>query len=165
MFVPSYEVHGTVNTTDKPARLMSFQSPPDMALYRGERDHSSSVGSPDIPKPENGHRSAVQIITMAKGGPVFGDLGFWRSVVSPERGSKHLAMDYIKLGSGESFDHEPVSTEGIYVLTDGKAVVKSGGNKWELVTYDVIFLVGNDRFSLSQIGDAPTTLVHCWALE
>jgi len=43
VFVPSNEVHGTVNTTDSRARLISFQSPPDIVLYQGKRDVSSEA--------------------------------------------------------------------------------------------------------------------------
>ena len=126
VFVPSGEVHGTVNTTDSDARLISFQSPPDMALYRGERDLSPEK----TPKPQNGHKSAVQLTTMIKGGPIFGKPGDWRSVVSADRGSKHLALDYIKLDAGQGFDHEAGQTEEIYVLLEGNAEVSSGSDHW-----------------------------------
>ena len=171
IFVPAGEVHGTVNTTDGPARLISFQSPPDMALYRGERDHA-----PDqTPKPQPGHRSAVQVITMAKGGPVFGQPGDWRCVISPQRGSQHIALDYINLSAGEGFEHERGPTEAIYVLIDGEAEVKADDQKWNLAAKDVIFLNPEETFSLSQVsrffsvagtaeagfGDKSLTLLHC----
>ena len=159
VFVPSGEVHGTVNTTDSQARLISFQSPPDMALYRGERDLSPEA----TPKPQAGHRSAVQITTMTKGGPVFGKPGNWRSVVSAERGAKHIALDYIEIGAGEGFKREPVQAEEIYVLTSGKAEVQAGDNHWALEAHDVIFLSPGDTFSLSQSGTEQTRLIHCWA--
>lgn len=159
VFIPSDEVHGTVNTTDDQARLISVQSPPDMALYRGERDKTPEAR----PKPQMGHKSAVQITAMTKGGPVFGKPGNWRSVVSAERGAKHLTLDYIQLGLGEGFEHEPGQTEEIYVLLDGKARVETGSDHWTLKTRDVIFLNPGDTFSLSQNGAEPVTLVHFWA--
>lgn len=159
VFIPSDEVHGTVNTTDHAARLISFQSPPDMALYRGQRDLSPEA----TPKPQAGHRSAVQITNMTKGGPVFGKPGNWRSVVSAERGAKHLALDYIQLGAGDVFEHRPGQTEEIYVLISGKSEVESGSGHWALEAHDVIFLKPGDTFSLSQSGTEPVTLIHCWA--
>ena len=36
IFVPVGEVHGTVNDSGAPARLISFQAPPDPALYAGK---------------------------------------------------------------------------------------------------------------------------------
>ena len=159
IFVPAREVHGTVNTTDQPARLISFQAPPDMALYRGERDHPN-----DSPKPGLGHRSGVQVIPMAKAGPVFGKSGDWRSVVSPQKGSQHLSLDYVQLNVGETFTHEPIDAESIYVLIGGDATVQTNGETSTLGLRDVIFLNPEDTFSLSQTGSAPTTLLHCWAL-
>ncbi len=159
VFVPSGEVHGTVNTTDQEARLISFQSPPDMALYRGERDRSPEA----TPKPQAGHKSAVQITAMTKGGPVFGKPGDWRSVVSADRGAKYLALDYIQLSNGEGFEHKPSQTEEIYVIIVGEAEVGSGNNRWNLKMHDVIFLKPGDEFSLSQSGDGPVTLIHCRA--
>ena len=160
IFVPAREVHGTVNTTDKPARLISFQSPPDMALYRGERDHPSQA-----PKPEPGHRSGVQVIVMTKGSPAFDKPGNCRSVASPQKGSQHLALDRIQLDAGEGFTHERISTEAIYVLVDGQAEARANGQTWALTAKDVIFLEPEDTFSLLQIGSEPVTLLHCWALQ
>ena len=76
IFVPVGEVHGTVNDTDAPARLISFQSPPDPALYAGQRDHPADAS----PLPPAGHRSDVRILTLAKGGPALGLPPRWRRV-------------------------------------------------------------------------------------
>jgi mannose-6-phosphate isomerase-like protein (cupin superfamily) len=160
LFVPANEVHGTVNTTNKPARVMSFQLPPDMALYRGERDQPSK----ETPKPTMGHVSGIQIITMDKAGPVFGKPGDWRNVISNEKGAKHLSMDYIKLYPDEEFDHNPLQTESVYVLIIGKADVSSNNQRWGLKSYDVIFLNPGDVFHLKNTGSGPVKLVHCWAL-
>ena len=82
IFVPVGEVHGTVNDTGAPARLISFQSPPDPALYAGKRDHGAGAS----PLPPSGHRSEVRILTLAKGGPALGQPGDWRCVVSAAQG-------------------------------------------------------------------------------
>jgi len=158
LFVPANEVHGTKNTTDKLARVMSFQSPPDMALYRGERDVK------EIPKPKEGHASGIQIITMDKAGPVFGKPGDWRNVVSNTKGAKHLSMDYIKLNPGDKFQHEPIKMEGIYVLIVGIASLNINDEYFILNSKDVIFLNLGDTFNLKNIGAGPTKLVHCWAI-
>ncbi len=165
IFVPAGEIHGTVNTTEQMARLISFQAPPDMALYRGERDTPN-----EIPTPQQGHRSNVQVINMARSGPVFGkfpDSGSassWRSVVSPEKGSVHLSLDYIQLGIGGEFTHEPLARESIYVLKDGCADVTLISETSKLQPHDVIFLSPHDTFSLRQTGKEPTLLIHCWAV-
>jgi mannose-6-phosphate isomerase-like protein (cupin superfamily) len=158
LFVPANEVHGTKNTTDKIARVMSFQSPPDMALYRGERDVK------EIPKPKEGHTSGIQIITMDKAGPVFGKPGDWRNIVSNTKGAKHLSMDYIKLNPGDEFQHKPIKMEGIYVLIVGIAEMYAKNEHFNLKSKDVIFLNPSDTFNLKNIGAGPTKLVYCWAI-
>jgi len=161
IFVPANEIHGTVNTTDHPARVMSFQSPPDMALYRGDRN----LPPEETPKPKPGHRSGVQITSMTKGGPIFVEPGHWRSVVSADRGAKYLELDYIKLEPGDGFQHKPGTTEEIYVIIEGKAQVKAGENGWILKKKDVIFLNPGDEFSLFQEANKPLVIIHCWAQD
>ena len=160
VFVPSGEVHGTVNTTDKQARLISFQSPPDLALYKGQRDLSSDK----VPKPQTGHVSGVQISKLEKGGPVFGKPGNWRSVVSADRGAKHIALDYIELSAGDGFEHEPIAGESIYVLLAGKALLTSGEETSALIADDVLFLNPGDVVTLSQNGNEKLKLIYCRAL-
>jgi mannose-6-phosphate isomerase-like protein (cupin superfamily) len=159
IFVPAHEVHGTVNTSDKTIRVFSFQSPPDMALYRGQRDSSAD----STPKPEVWHISGVQVIEMDKAGPIFGKPGDWRNVVSKEKGSKHISLDYIKLSDGDEFQHEPLQTESIYVLMTGIADLYAD-EQWRLKSDDVIFLSPGDTFHLKHAGGGPTKLVHCSAI-
>ena len=161
IFVPAGEVHGTVNTTPNRARLISFQAPPDMALYRGERDTPN-----EAPTPQYGHRSNVQVLSMARSGPVFGkSVSEWRSVVSPQKGSVHLSLDYICLDNGQHFTHKPINSEAIYVLKDGCAEVTDDGKETcTLKHHDVLFLSPGDTFSLSHTGDEPTEIISCWAV-
>ena len=164
IFVPAGEIHGTVNTTENMARLISFQAPPDMALYRGERDTPN-----EIPTPQSGHRSNVQIIHMERSGPVFSKSSVpcsveHRSVVSPQKGSVSLSLDWIRLCTGEEFTHEPLETEAIYVLTDGTAELQTETDERTLCAHDVIFLSPKDTCILRHTGDEPTTLIHCWAV-
>src|SRR5262245_34292159 len=60
VWVPPGDVHGTVNTTGAQAILISFQSPPDGALYRGERDSSRGPA----PAPPPGAVSRIRIRRM-----------------------------------------------------------------------------------------------------
>lgn len=164
IFVPAGEIHGTVNTTENMARLISFQAPPDMALYRGERDTPN-----EIPTPQSGHRSNVQVIHMERSGPVFGKSSApcsveHRSVVSPQKGSVFLSLDWIRLRTDEEFTHEPLETEAIYVLTGGNAELQTEAEERTLGAHDVIFLSPKDTCTLRHIGGEPTTLIHCWAV-
>ena len=158
-FIPVGEVHGTVNTTEAPARLMSFQSPPDIALYRGERDRSQE----QTPKPQRGHVSAVQVVTLAQGGPAFAYPGEWRRCVAPERGAKHLIVDYIQLRDGEVLEHTPEQTEVIYVLIQGQTTLRAERTECGLSRDDVIFVAPDDHFVLSHEGEEPAQLVRTQA--
>ncbi len=160
IFVPAYEVHGTVNISDKLMRVFSFQSPPDMALYRGQRDLSID----SVPKPKLWHTSGVQVIDMAKAGPIFGKPGDWRNVISKNKGSEHLALNYIKLCYRDEFEHEPLQKESIYVLMTGIVDVYSDDKKWKIKSNDVIFLSPNDKFRMKNIGLGPAKLVQCMAI-
>jgi mannose-6-phosphate isomerase-like protein (cupin superfamily) len=101
---------------------------------------------------------------MTKGGPVFGKPGNWRSVISADRGARHLALDYIQLGAGEGFEHAPEQTEGIYVVIDGAVEVKANEERRELRSHDVIFVSSGDTSILSQTGDGPVVLIYCRAM-
>ena len=158
-FIPVGEVHGTVNTTDREARLISFQCPPDMALYSGARDRAAT----DTPKPPAGHTSAVQIISLERGSPVFGKPGDWRNVISAEKGARHLAVDHIRLFPGEGFEHEAQQTEVAYVLLAGSAEVTSGAGKWSLTKDAVIFAGPGDTFALSQVSAEAAVLIRTQA--
>lgn len=158
-FIPAREVHGTVNTTDAPARLISFQSPPDMALYRGERNKADS----ETPKPPAGHESGVQIITLARGGPVFGRKGNWRCVTSRQNGARYLRVHYIQVGPDEGFEHEPEDGETAYVVLSGLVSVTHNGAISRLQAEDVLFLQAGERVSLNI--DEPTVLIRTQAMK
>ncbi|MBM4083461.1 MAG: cupin domain-containing protein [Planctomycetes bacterium] len=162
-FIPAREVHGTFNNSNLTARLISFQVPPDAKLYSGQRD--SSRGGAPVPQP--GHTSGVQVVALAKGGPAFGKAGRngnWRSVVSPVRGSKNAALDFITLDPGHGFDHEPVRGECVYVLLEGQAAVRHDGQDRPLSADDVLYLAPGDTFSLCHAGAVTAKIVRCEAL-
>ena len=159
IFVPAGEVHGTVNDTGAPARLISFQSPPDHALYAGKRDHAAGAS----PLPPAGHRSEVRVLTLAKGGPAIGQPGDWRCVVASAQGARHLGLDHIHLPAPETLSHEATSAEEIFVLLAGSATVQANGNRCPLARYGVVFLQHGDQFVLTTDADR-VTLLRCYSL-
>jgi len=142
-FIPVGEVHGTVNTTDARVRLISFQSPPDLALYSGARDK----GEEEVPRPPDGHESAVQIISLQRGGPCFGRPGDWRVIVSPDRGSQHLVVHYLDLPPGTEFDQRVITTEVIYVVLSGGLSAEGPETSARLSADDVLFITPGERAS------------------
>ena len=159
IFVPTGEVHGTLNDTGAPARLISFQSPPDPALYAGTRDHGTGAS----PQPPAGHRSAVRILTLAKGGPAIGQPGDWRCVVSAAQGARHLGLDHIRLPAQQSLPHTATCAEEIFVLVAGLATVQTNGARHWLKRYGVVFLQHGDQFVLTTDADR-ITLLRCYSL-
>ena len=160
VYIPVQEVHGTVNTTDGQATLISFQGPPDMALYRGARD----VAEQERPTPPPGHVSKIQIIAMTDCAPDASRPGTWRPVVTPERGAKHLALDHITLGAGDTIAHERGgSPEHAHVMVEGAATLDHGGETRELSADEVVFADDSDEFSLTA-GSEGATLIWCRAV-
>ena len=102
---------------------------------------------------------------MARCGPVFGKSTDWRSVVSPQKGSVHLSLDYICLSEGQQFTHEPSKQRIDLCAKDGCAeVTDDSGKTHTLAQHDVLFLSPRDTFSLSHAGDEPTAIISCWAV-
>ena len=160
IFVPVGEVHGTVNDSGAPARLISFQAPPDPALYAGRRDHAAGAS----PQPPAGHRSEVRILTLAKGGPALGQPGDWRCVVSAAQGARHLGLDHIRLRAHEELTHTATFAEEIFVVVDGSATIRANGQPHLLARYGVLFLQQGDRLVLRIEGE-PLALLRCYSLS
>ena len=160
IFVPVGEVHGTVNDTGAPVRLISFQAPPDPALYAGKRDHASGAS----PRPPAGHRSQVRVLTLAKGGPSIGQPGDWRCVVSAAQGARHLGLDHIRLPARDELPHTAKCAEEIFVLLAGSATIQANGDRHPLARHGVLFLQHGDRFLLTAKAD-PITLLRCYSLS
>ena len=152
------EVHGTVNDSGAPARLISFQAPPDPALYAGKRDHGAGAS----PLPPAGHRSEVRVLSLAKGGPALGQPGDWRCVVSAGQGARHLGLDYIRLPEHEALPHTATSAEEVFVLVEGSATVQANGERRPLARYGVVFLQQGDRLVLTTAPE-PVTLLRCYS--
>jgi len=156
-FIPALEVHGTVNNSTESARLISFQLPPDLALYRGERNTSEAKA----PRPKEGTASAVQIVEMGKGSPKFSGGPDVRNVFSPRKGSRHAYLDYIILRPNQAYEYTNDNTESVFVLIDGKASVLQAGRDRELSKFDVLFLKGSQSVSVRQSGQKDAVLLCC----
>ena len=160
IFVPVGEVHGTVNDSGAPARLISFQAPPDPALYAGKRDHGAGAS----PLPPAGHRSEVRILSLAKGGPALGQPGDWRCVVSAGQGARHLGLDHIRLPKHGDLSHTATSAEEIFVVVNGSATVQANGEPHPLARHGVLFLRHGERLVLRTEGE-PVALLRCYSLS
>jgi quercetin dioxygenase-like cupin family protein len=158
--IPAGEVHGTVNRSGRTARLISFQIPPDLALYRGERNKADS----ETPKPQPGGESTVEIVALAKGGPRFASGAEVRNVFSPRKSSPTASLDYLRLASGEEFAFSNSGSESVFVLLSGRLTLDPDGESRALSAFDVLFLKGRESARLRNPGDQPALVVHCCAL-
>ncbi len=159
VWIPVADVHGTVNTTDRQAVLISFQSPPDGALYRGERNPSH--GSP--PKPPAGRPSRVQIRHMPSvpaepSGAAAGSGVTRRRIVSQDTGAEHLEIDYLQVGPDGHVSLPPTGHEQVVVVLEGKAQPRVEGAPL-LTVGGVVFLEPNDALALDA-GSAGAVLVR-----
>jgi mannose-6-phosphate isomerase-like protein (cupin superfamily) len=159
ILVPGGEVHGTVNTSEAFARFISFQSPPDMALYRGERNVEDS----QIPLPRPGHASGVLIAAMAKGGPCFGAPGEWRTVFGSHNGARHVGLDYIRLPRGSSIEQR-ASAEEVWVVEQGALRATGGDAARPLAARDVLFLRGEDAVRLEAAGGEGAVVIRAYVV-
>jgi quercetin dioxygenase-like cupin family protein len=157
--VPAGEIHGTVNRGPGTARLMSFQIPPDLALYRGERNKAEG----ETPKPLAGAVSNVEIAAMAKGGPRFEPGAEVRNVFSPEKSSPTARLSYVRLERGQEYRAANPGSESVVILLSGAARLEAGESR-DLSRFDVVLLQGGDSVSLRHRGTGTAVLVHCTAL-
>jgi quercetin dioxygenase-like cupin family protein len=157
--VPAGEVHGTVNRSGQRARLISFQIPPDLALYRGERNKSDE----DTPKPETGTVSTVQIVELGKGSPSFPGTPLLRNIFAPHKGSEKAVLDFIRLRADQAYDYNTADGESVFVLIGGQGRVSHGDEDRELSPFDVVFLNRDESVSIRQSGDGPADLLCCHA--
>jgi mannose-6-phosphate isomerase-like protein (cupin superfamily) len=156
-YIPAAEVHGTVNKSEREVRMISFQLPPDLALYRGERNK----GEGQTPRPVEGTVSGLQIVEMRRGSPRFPGVPAVRNVFSPRKGTKHAHLDYIILRSGVIFEYTNRNPESVFVLIDGDLVISQSGRQRELSKFDVLFLQGRQSVSLQQSGKNDAVLLCC----
>jgi len=159
-FIPAGEVHGTVNRSKRTARLISFQSPPDLALYRGERNMSDDK----LPIPVEGTESKIEIIELRKGSPKFVSSPLIRNIFSPSKNLSNVRLDYISLNHNHLYKYKNPNTESVLVIMQGSALLTFEKLSNKLIKFDVVFLNSNENISLQHFGNEPTLFLHCISL-
>jgi len=160
LMIPAGEVHGTLNTGDGVVRMVSLQSPPDMALYTGERNKTEI----ERPVPASDRVSTVLVVRMASGSPDFRKSCDWRRVFGPEHGSSRMLLEYGSLKTEETVDLVEEGREGVLVLLTGEFVLECPRQPVvDLAEGSVVLTAGSEAFRLlcrSPVG----TVIHCSAL-
>ena len=133
-FVPSGQVHGTITIGTGTAILISFQCPPDLALYTGARDSSRSGAAPPKGVITPG---AVKLLQFSDKNGFF---------TYPAMGSKCVSAAQRKLGPGQRFIAESVSGgEEFLFVWKGNVSVGWQGKKHSAGERDTVFIQGAAR--------------------
>ena len=136
-YVPSPEVHGTVNTSGAEATLISFQAPPDQALYRGERDPSMTGTTP---RPPDNHQTTVRIDNLASGDATQeGKTSSW-APASPATGTPEMRLDYYELGQGGQLEAAPNGKEAVWFVWGGEVSITAGGDSLRASRHEGAFI-------------------------
>lgn len=160
LMIPAGEVHGTVNTGRKTARMVSFQSPPDMALYSGERNKSQE----ERPLPTKDRVSGVLVVRMKSGSPDFRVTCDWRRVFGQKHGSDKMELWYGALKSNESISLMETGHEGVLIVEKGTLRLSSTlAPDSKLPEGAVVFLQRGDSIHLKCIRN-PSRVIYCSAL-
>jgi|SRR4051794_14974017 len=130
-FVPSKQIHGTITTGTGTAILISFQCPPDLALYTGARDSSRPGATPPEGVITPG---AVKLLGFEDKNGFF---------TSPAMGSKCVAAAHRRLRPGQRFTAESVSTgEEFLFVWKGHVNLDWQGAKYSAGERETVFIQG-----------------------
>jgi quercetin dioxygenase-like cupin family protein len=160
-YIPPGEVHGTVNQTDEQAILISFQSPPDMVMYRGERD-PAVTGS--VPRPPEGHISRVQVRQLdAAAAQQLPDGRLWQAA-SRADGVQEMTLWYVELDPGASFSVAGnVTSETVWFVWEGTAQVNVADAQHKIARRGVLFVPSNEAHVVTNRGSDLLRLIRCQA--
>ncbi len=159
LMIPAGEVHGTVNTGEKTARMVSFQSPPDMALYSGERNKSQN----ELPTPSKDSVSGVLVVRMKSGSPDFRTSCDWRRVFGADHGSKKMELWRGVLRSGETIEIAEKGHEGVMIVEKGTlALTEPPSPDSVLSDGAVVFLNHGDSIRL-KCPENSAAIIYCSA--
>jgi quercetin dioxygenase-like cupin family protein len=148
-FVPNGQIHGTITTGTGKALLISFQAPPDLKLYSGERDSSKPGAKPPVGVITPG---AVQLLEFQNKNGFFLHRGL---------GSQRVAVAYRTLKAGEEFQAElPVSGEGLLFVWKGGVTVEQGQTRHRLEETNLLFATDAGKVLVKNTTAAPSIVVQ-----
>ncbi len=148
-FVPNGQIHGTITTGTGKALLISFQAPPDLKLYSGERDSSKPGAKPPVGVITPG---AVQLLEFQNKNGFFLHRGL---------GSQRVAVAYRTLKAGEEFQADlPVSGEGLLFVCKGGVTVQQGQSRHRLEETNLLFATDAGKVLVKNTTAAPSIVVQ-----
>jgi len=151
-FVPAGQIHGTITTGTGTAVMISFQTPPDMALYTGARDSSrpGAAAPKGLITP-----GAVKFVDFA------GQNGFF---VHPGMGASRVAVAHWRLKPAEKLS-TAVASEGEQVLfvRKGAVIVTAESKRYRAGERDAMFIRGPAELEIRNESAGETVLIQAQA--
>ena len=130
-FVPGGQIHGTVTAGSGEAIMISFQNPPDLALYTGGRDSSKAGAAPPQGLVTPG---AVKYVRFDDKNGAF---------TSPAMGAQKGAGAHRKLKPSESFKTSvPAGGELVLFVWKGAIRVQDKTGSYHAGEKDTVFIQG-----------------------
>lgn len=152
VFVPAGQIHGTVTAGAGPAIMISFQNPPDLALYTGARDSSKSGAAPPQGAITPG---AVKFVSFSDKNGLF---------TSPLMGSRHAAAAHRRLSPSESFAAGAAAgAEQFLFVLKGAIRVKHSGGDYTAGEKDTVFITGPAEVTVTAAAAGETRLIQVLA--
>lgn len=161
VYIPPGEVHGTVNDSGAEANLISFQSPPDPALYSGDRDPSQTGVTPQ-PRSEGESKVRIESMWHAASTPVE-QARRW-SAANPDWGAREMSLSYLELDPGTHMAREERGGgESVVFVWEGEARVQCGDQVASLVHGGSVLLDPDEDYRIANKGEDTLKLIRCTA--
>jgi quercetin dioxygenase-like cupin family protein len=147
VYVPAGQIHGTVTVADG-TEMISFQTPPDLALYTGGRDSSKAGAAPPKGVITPG---AVKYVAFSDKNGLFWD---------PAHGAPRIAVGHRKLAPGASFSQSVAAgQEAVIFVREGTVQAAQGTASAK----DAIFVQGPAELKLKNAGKGEAIIIHALA--
>ncbi len=158
-YIPPGEVHGTVNDIPGEATLISFQCPPDPALYSGDRDPAQTGV---MPRPKVGEATKVRIHAMREGTPRESQgIKSW-DAANPAWGAPQMSLQYVELDPQAGFCHdESTGGEAVVFVWSGTARFEAGGNTSTISHGGALLLDSCETYAVANAGTDTLRLIRC----
>jgi len=147
VFVPAGEIHGTI-TTAAGTQMISFQTPPDMALYTGARDSSKPGAAPPKGKITPG---AVKYVEFGTREGVF---------VGPDAGARRIAVARRLLPPGQTMSIEAGEDAEHVIFVWRGALELTGPTAGRAEAKDAVFACGAAKLTLRNPSKEPAEFIH-----
>lgn len=151
-YIPAGEVHGTITAGTAPAVMISFQNPPDLALYSGARDSSKAGAAAPAGRITPG---AVQFLNFrAHNGRFLGE----------QQGVRVVAADHRTLARQERFSARTAAGDEAFIFVwRGAVQVTANGQTYRAGERNTVFIQGAAAFEAAGDGSAATEVIYVHA--